>query len=102
MRVERVREFGEVYLALSLWRRLGLHALLEELIHCGREAVAWERIACLLTVARFCAQRSELGVDERWYGRTALDDLLGVALDQVNEDRLYRGLDRQEETFKTS
>ena len=94
VRVERVREFGEVYLALSLWRRLGLHTLLEELIPCGREAVAWERIACLLTVARFCAQRSELGVAERWYGRTALDDLLGVALDQVNEDRLYRGLDR--------
>ena len=94
VRVERVREFGEVYLALSLWRRLGLHTLLEELISCGREEVAWERIACLLTVARFCAQRSELGVAERWYGRTALDDLLGVALDQVNEDRLYRGLDR--------
>jgi transposase len=94
LRVERVREFGEVYLALSLWRRLGLHTLLEELIPCGREAVAWERIACLLTVARFCAQRSELGVAERWYGRTALDDLLGVGLDQVNEDRLYRGLDQ--------
>ena len=94
LRVERVREFGEVYLALSLWRRLGLHTLLEELIPCGREAVAWERIACLLTVARFCAQRSELGVAERWYGRTALDDLLGVALDRVNEDRLYRGLDQ--------
>jgi len=94
LRVERVREFWEVYLALSLWRRLGLHTLLEELIPCGREAVAWERIACLLTVARFCAQRSELGVAERWYGRTALDDLLGVALDRVNEDRLYRGLDQ--------
>ena len=36
VRVERVREFGEVYLALSLWRRLGLHQLLEELIPSGR------------------------------------------------------------------
>lgn len=26
--VERVREFGSVYLALALWRRLGLHELL--------------------------------------------------------------------------
>ena len=25
VRVERVRDFGQVYLALSLWRRLGLH-----------------------------------------------------------------------------
>ena len=94
VRVERVREFGEVYLALSLWRRLGLHTLLQELLPAGREEVPWERVACLLTVARFCAQRSELGVAERWYGRSALDELLGVSLEQVNEDRLYRGLDQ--------
>jgi hypothetical protein len=37
VRVERVREFGEVYLAFSLWRRLGLHTLLNELIAWGRE-----------------------------------------------------------------
>jgi hypothetical protein len=56
VRVERVREFGQLYLALSLWRRLGLHSLLNELIPSGREEVAWERTACLLTIARFCAQ----------------------------------------------
>lgn len=94
LQVERVREFGEVYLALSLWRRLGLHTLLNELIGSGREAVPWERIACLLTVARFCAQKSELGVAERWYQRTALEDLLGVSWQEINEDRLYRGLDQ--------
>lgn len=93
VRVERVRDFGEVYLALSLWRRLGLHTLLNELIPSGREDVPWERIACLLTIARFCAQPSELGVAERWYARTALEDLLGVSWDKINDDRLYRGLD---------
>jgi transposase len=94
VRLERVREFGEVYLALSLWRRLGLHTLLQELIPSGREEVPWERIACLLTVARFCAQKSELGVAERWYQRTALEDLLGVSWEKINDDRLYRGLDQ--------
>jgi transposase len=93
VRVERVREFGQVYLALALWRRLGLHGLLQELIPGGREEVPWERIACLLTLARFCAQKSELGVAERWYGRTALEDLLGVSWEKINDDRLYRGLD---------
>jgi hypothetical protein len=93
VRAERVREFGQVYLALSLWRRLGLHTLLNELIPSGREEVPWERIACLLTLARFCAQPSELGVAERWYQRTALEDLLGVSWDKINDDRLYRGLD---------
>jgi transposase len=93
VRVERVREFGEVYLALSLWRRLGLHTLLAELLPPGRETVPWATVACLLTVARFCAQPSELGVAERWYQRTALEDLLGVPWAQINDDRLYRGLD---------
>jgi transposase len=93
VRVERVREFGEVYLALALWRRLGLHTLLRELVPCGREEVPWEPIACLLSVARFCAQPSELGVAERWYQRTALEDLLGVTWEKINDDRLYRGLD---------
>ena len=60
LRVERVREFGNVYLGLSLWRRLGLHKL-GELIESGREEIAWEQIACLLTIARFCAQRSGWG-----------------------------------------
>lgn len=47
----------------------------------------------MLTVARFCAQRSELAVAEHWYERTALADLTGIPLEKINEDRLYRGLD---------
>jgi transposase len=92
-RVERVREFGGVYLALALWRRLGLHTVLRELLAAGREAVPWETVACLLSIARFCGQLSELGVAERWFQRTALDELLGVDWTQINDDRLYRGLD---------
>lgn len=37
LRVERVRDFGQAWLGLSLWRRLGLHKLLDELIPRGRE-----------------------------------------------------------------
>ena len=93
VRVERVRDFGQVYLALSLWRRLGLHRLLSELIASGREEVPWELTACILTLARFCGQKSELEVAERWYADSALEDLLGVPFCQINEARLYRGLD---------
>src|SRR5512139_817344 len=93
VRVERVREFGQVYLGLSLWRRLGLHTLLKELIESGHEEVPWDLTACILTLARFCGQRSELEVAERWYADSVLEDLLGVSLSQVNEARLYRGLD---------
>jgi transposase len=94
LRVERSRDFGESYLALSLWHRLGLDQLLAELLPEGRESVAWSHIAALLTTARFCAQPSELGVAEHWFDSTALDDLLGLDSAQINDDRLYRGLDR--------
>lgn len=93
LRVERVRDFGEVWLGLSLWRRLGLHRLLGELIEQGKEDVAWQDVAEVLTVARFCAQRSELAIAEHWYERTALEDITGIAPGKINDDRLYRGLD---------
>jgi transposase len=93
VRVERVRDFGQVYLALSLWRRLGLHTLLGELMAGGRAEVPWELTACILTLARFCGQKSELEVAQRWYADSALEDLLGVPFSQINDARLYRGLD---------
>ena len=94
LRVERTRDFGESYLGLALWHRLKLDELLARLLPAGRESVAWSQVAALLTVARFCAQRSELGVAEHWYDTTALDDLLGVDTTLVNDARLYRALDQ--------
>jgi hypothetical protein len=94
LRVERVRQFGRVYLGLALWRRLGLHTLLAPLLPAGQEEIGWDQVACVLTLGRFCAQPSELSLAERWYDDTALADLLGVPLEKVNEARLYRGLDQ--------
>ncbi|HPG17126.1 MAG TPA: hypothetical protein PK392_04840, partial [Opitutaceae bacterium] len=87
LRIERARDFGEPYLALALWHRLGLDRLMAELLPAGRESVEWSQVAALLTVARFCAQRSELGVAEHWYDTTALDDLLGVGSGVINDAR---------------
>ena len=93
VRVERVRQFGKVYLALALWRRLGLHGFFENHARCGREEIDWARVACILSVGRFCWQSSELAISEHWYANTALDDLLGVSAAEVYDNRLYRGLD---------
>ena len=92
-RVERLRRFGEVYLGLALWRRLKLDAFFDEVMQEGREEIAWGTMACVLVLARFCAPSSELQIADFWYGKTALDDLLGVAPEKVNDDRLYRALD---------
>jgi len=94
LRIERTRDFGESYLGLALWHRLKLDELLAKLLPAGRESVAWSQVAALLTVARFCAQRSELGVAEHWYDTTALDELLGIDTNLINDARLYRALDQ--------
>jgi len=93
VRIERSRQFGDVYLALALWRGLGLEKLCEQLLPVGQERVAWAKMATVLVASRFCAPSSELHIAEDWYRRTALCDLLQLGDEQVNKDRLYRGLD---------
>jgi transposase len=93
VQVERLRHFGDVYLALLLWKKLGLFEFCGTTIPDGREEIKWSIMACILTVARFCAPSSELQIAESWYGKTALEDILSVPVEKVNEDRLYRALD---------
>ncbi|MGH8700630.1 MAG: IS1634 family transposase [Burkholderiales bacterium] len=93
IRIERSRQFGDVYLALALWRGTGLARLCEELLPAGKERVAWEKIAAVLVAARLCAPSSELHIAEDWYRRTALCDLLQLDDALLNKDRLYRALD---------
>jgi len=91
--VERLRHFGDIYLALLLWSKLGFAAFCKERLLPGREEISWAVMVCILVIARFCAPSSELQIADSWYSKTALDDLLGVPFDKINEDRLYRALD---------
>jgi transposase len=91
--VERLRHFGDAYLGLLLWNRLGLAFFCRETMPPGREDIPWSIMATILVLARFCAPSSELQIAESWYDKTALDDLLGVPCDKINDDRLYRALD---------
>src|SRR5215475_5116580 len=93
VRVERSRQFGDVYLALALWRGTGLEALCERLLPVGKERVGWAKMAAVLVTARLCEPSSELHIAEDWYRRTALGDLLQLAEEEVNKNRLYRALD---------
>jgi transposase len=94
VRLERLRDFGDVWLALGLWRLLGLDTLLGAKMPDGRAEVPWAAVAAILTLARFCAACSELHIEDHWYARTALEDLVGVPAEKVHTDRLYAGLDR--------
>ena len=94
VRFERLRDFGDVWLAWGLWRLLGLDTLLAAQRPDGREEVPWATVAAILTIARFCTPSSELHIEDHGYRGTALEDLLGVPPVKVHTDRLYAGLDR--------
>jgi transposase len=93
VRVERLRHWGDVYLGLLLWNRLGFAEFGKEQMPSGREEIPWSIMAAILVLARFCAPSSELQIAESWYDKTALDDLLGVPGEKIGDDRLYRALD---------
>jgi Transposase DDE domain len=93
IRLEHLRDFGDVWLALGLWRLVELDVLLERLLPKGREDVAWSLVVAILVIARFCEPSSELHIEHTWYRRSALEELLGVPVAKVYSDRLYQGLD---------
>ena len=93
VRWTRPRDFGDVWAGWQLWQRLGLAAFCEAALDGHPAEVPWSQIAAILAINRLCAPGSELAIEARWYGRTALDDILGVEGQRVNTDRLYRCLD---------
>ena len=93
VRVERGRRFGDVYLALALWRRLRLDEFFGERMKQGREEIAWSALACLHAVARFCQPGRDWAAAEAFLPSTALGDLLGVPVEKIHANRMYRALD---------
>lgn len=94
VRVERTRRFGDGYLGLDLWKRLGLEEFFAQHLDGDAADVAWSRVAAVLAINRLCAPGSELAVEQHWYPSTALDDLLHIGKGKINDTRLYRCLDR--------
>ena len=99
--VQRPRNFGDAYLAWTLWRLLGLDDLLSRQMPAGREEVPWATVAAILCIARFCRPSSELFIENHFYPQSALEDLVGVDTKQVHTDRLYAGLDELLKQKKT-
>ena len=92
--LERARQFGNVYLGMKLWQMAGFDAFFSAQIPEGQEDVPWATTAMISTIARLCEPSSELHIAENWIRRTALCDMLLLDEAQINEDRLYRVLDK--------
>lgn len=94
LRLERARQFGQVWLGWLLWQGLGLEDCLDRLLPAGEEDIPWSKMAAVQVIARLCEPSSDLHLAESWFRTTALDDLLGIGEEKVNEQRVYRALDR--------
>ncbi len=101
VRTERSRRFGDVWLALELIKKLGLGEQFEHLMpetpdgQRGRQAeIPWATMAEVLVMSRFCEPSSELHIAEQFYRKSAMPDLLGIAEEDIYDNRLYRALDK--------
>ena len=86
---EEFREAGPVHVGHQIWRQLGLSEILSRAGLSDR--------ACLLsetmTLNRLIFPLSELAMPD-WIRRTASGDILGADFSKLNEDALYRNLDK--------
>ena len=94
VRFERIRRFGDVWLGTKLWQMAKFDEFFDTHLIEGKEEIPWGTMAEILVLARLCEPSSELHIAEDWFRKTALSDLLGVDEEKINENRLYRGLDK--------
>ena len=94
IRVENIKDFGSPWLCLEIIRRLHLDQFFKTHIPKGKEQIPWSTMALILVICRLCDPSSELHIAEHLFEETALSDLLGIPSKRINEDRLYRALDK--------
>ena len=94
VRVENQLDFGGPWLAMELMRKLRLDKLLESVMPCGGEDIPWAKMALVLAISRLCNPSSELFIAEHYYKSTAMPELLGIPAEKINQQRLYRALDK--------
>ena len=89
VRSEGLRQAGPLHVANCFWHRLGLSEVLRE-AGLRDEAV---RLTQAMVANRLIQPKSELAMVD-WFDRVALRDVLEIPPEGLNDDRLYRHLDR--------
>src|SRR5881396_1554503 len=87
--MEEMREAGSVHVGHQMWHQLGIDAILGQ--------VGFSQRACTLTEAmtlnRLICPLSEHAMPD-WVRRSALGDILKESFSKLDDDALYRNLDR--------
>ncbi len=87
--VEAAREAGPVHVGHQMWRQLGVHEILAGAGLSERACQLTE----VMTLNRLIFPLSEHAMPD-WIERTALGDILGTDFSTLNDEALYRNLDR--------
>jgi len=94
VRLRRPRQWGACWLALTLWRELGLDRLWAERLGPSRKGTRWDQVLFVLVAYRLLAPGSEWRLHREWFARSALADLLGEDAGLAESHKLYRCHDR--------
>src|SRR5271166_1957303 len=94
VRLRRPRQWGACWLALELWRELGLDRFWAERLDRSRKGTRWDQVLFVLVAYRLLAPGSEWRLHREWFERTALADLLGEDAGLAESHKLYRCHDR--------
>jgi len=86
---EQHREAGPVHVGHQIWQQLGLEEILG---HAGLSKEG-RLLSEVMTLNRLIFPLSELSMPD-WIRRTALGDILETDFSELNEDSLYRNLDK--------
>jgi hypothetical protein len=86
---EQHREAGPIHVGYQFWQRLSLDRILYD---CGLPETV-RQLACAMVLNRLIAPASEHAMPD-WMRRTALVDILDVDFEGVDDNRLYRVLDK--------
>lgn len=93
-RIERPRQWGACWVALTLWNFLKLSEFWRARLPTSREGTHWLNVLITLVAYRLIDPGSEWRLHRHWYEQSALGDLLGEDFALVAKDNLYRCLDR--------
>jgi len=94
LRLCRPRTFGGCWLALTLWRELGLDGFWNDRLPASREGTRWDEVLFVLVAYRLLSPGSEWRLHRDWFDKSALSDLLGSDASLAEINTLYRCHDR--------
>jgi hypothetical protein len=94
LELHQARQWGACWLACQLWGQLKLDEFWVERLPPSREGTSWLNVLKTLVCYRLIDPGSEWRLHREWFRHSGMGDLLGEDVDLVQDDKLYRCLDK--------